>query len=231
MFEDVVTMPFDIETIPSQEGWVREFVKETIKPPASMKKEDTIQDWWDNKSEQAIEDKIAKMAFDGGACHVIHISHCFDEGEVVGNTINDVKDEKDLISGFFDVLKRELSPMDVVAGHNIIGFDLRILKQRAMVLGVEIPRTVSFNAKKWDNNPFDTMLQWDSQNFVKLDYLCKVFGVDDKGLLDGSDVYPLWQAKNYKAIHKYGCHDTNITRQLFRKMVGLQSSKKKSKAA
>jgi len=55
----------DIETIPSQEKWVRNYIADTVKPPATMKKEETIKKWYEEEFDNAVDEALAKTSFDG----------------------------------------------------------------------------------------------------------------------------------------------------------------------
>ena len=65
----------DIETIPSQEPWVRDFIIDGIKPPGNIKKQESIDKWYEEKLDDAIEQAMSKTALDGAMCHLslIHI--------------------------------------------------------------------------------------------------------------------------------------------------------------
>jgi DNA polymerase elongation subunit (family B) len=106
---------------------------------------------------------------------------------------------------------------NVFIGHNLIGFDLKIIKQRAMILGIKPPSNIPFNAKPWDSSPFDTMLQWDARNFVKLDKIAKAFGLQGKNG-EGCKVYEWWQAGKFDKIADYCASDVELTYQVYKRM-------------
>ena len=217
---------FDIETIPSQESWVREYYVEKTPiptPPKTYKKQETIDKWVsENTHEQAVEDSIAKAAFSGASNHICCISWVIDthdgEGEVENSFILDnVKQERDMIEAFFDSISK-LQYGAVFAGHNIIGFDIRVIKQRAMVIGIPIPPIFPIDAKPWDKTVYDTMLKWDSRDFIKMDLIAKAFGIDGKGAVDGSMVYPMWKEGKYEEIAMYCNDDVRMGRAVYNHM-------------
>lgn len=56
----------DIETIPSQQPGARAQVRQTIKPPGTLKKPESIAAWWDTEATAAVESEYRKQALDDG---------------------------------------------------------------------------------------------------------------------------------------------------------------------
>lgn len=208
---------FDIETIPSQEPWVRKSIKDNIKPPGNIKKQESIDKWMAEKSEAAIEEQYSKCALDGLTNHVIAIAHAQDDGTIYKTGIEHQDFEKEIISEFFDVVA-DLPSGTVFVGHNISGFDIKVLKQRAMLLGIKIPGRFPINAKPWDRVIYDTMIEWDSRNFVSMNKLAKAFGVKGKSDVDGSKVFSLWQMGEIDKIRDYAADDVRMLREIHEKM-------------
>lgn len=215
---------FDIETIPSQMGWVKEYYEEKTEPPKKLKKEESIENWILNEKDQAVEDAISKAGFSGATNHIVCISWCItdDKDNVITSpeykssfVTENLEPERLAIQSFFDDIKVLNYP--TFAGHNIIGFDLRVIKQRAMVLGVKIPRTFPIDPKPWDKSVYDTMLKWDSSygNMAKMDLVAKAFGIKGKGDIDGSMVYPMWLEGKHKEIKEYCEDDVRMGRELY----------------
>lgn len=213
---------FDIETIPSQEPWVRGWVEDTIKPPGNIKNPESIEKWMAEKKADAIEDKLDSLGFEGATNHIICLACAIDNGASVDFTAATIADEAKIITAFYSHIEANTNRMNrLFIGHNIAGFDLRILRQRSIVLGIKIPRNIPFAAKPWDANPFDTMVQWtgSARDFVKLDLLAKAFGLPGKQNMDGSMVYPAWKEGRIAEIASY-CRDVDVpmTRDVYRKM-------------
>lgn len=213
---------FDTETIPSQEEWVRPYFAKNVKPPKTLKKQSSIDEWRETKKESAIDDACAKAGFSGASNHICCISWAIDmvgapDQETKSAFIsNDVSLEKEIIKNFFADISKVRYP--VFAGHNIIGFDIRVIKQRAMVLGVPIPQNFPVDAKPWDKTVYDTMLKWDARDFIKMDLIATAFGLDGKGSVDGSMVYPMWKEGRHKEIAKYCEDDVRMGREVYNKM-------------
>jgi len=218
---------FDIETIPSQLPWVREYYTEKTAvptPPKTLKKQESIDKWLiDNTHEAAIDNACAKAGFSGASNHICCISWAVDTPNSEGETKNsfmlgDVSKEGDQIQDLFDDIGK-LKYGAVFAGHNIIGFDIRVIKQRAMVLGIKIPNVFPVYAKPWDKNVYDTMLKWDARDFIKMDLIATAFGLDGKGSVDGSMVHPMWKEGKYAEIASYCDDDVRMGREVYNKMV------------
>jgi predicted PolB exonuclease-like 3'-5' exonuclease len=78
-----------------------------------------------------------------------------------------------------------------------------------------------FDAKPWDRNPFDTMVQWDSKNNAKLDKIARALGLEGKGDVDGSDVYQMWKDGKFTEIADYCKSDVAMTREVYKKMIAV----------
>jgi len=210
----------DIETIPSQEPWVKEYISENVSHPGTIKKEDSIKKWYEEKYHDAVEKAMEKTTFDGAMNHVICIGFAFDDEEPKTLTAKNVNEEAKILKAFHEIIKDRVLWGDTFIGHNVAQFDLRVIRQRSIVLGVPLNREIPYNAKPWESNPFDTMAQWDFKNNTKLDVLARAFGVGGKGDVDGSMVYPMWKKGQFKEIAEYCKDDVRLVRDVAKKMRG-----------
>jgi hypothetical protein len=215
----------DIETIPAQLPEAHAAIAENVKPPAQMKKAETIAAWEANDKAQAVKDAIAKSSLDGTFGHI----------HTIGFAINDAKPdcryladryspefEKSVLNEFF-IAANEASrnnPFPVcVVGHNHIGFDFRFIWQRAIILGVRVPGWFPRDPKPWGNEAFDTMLAFAGQRgMISLDRLCRALGIPGKDDIDGSMVASLWEAQRSDNIARYCMDDVERTRAVHRRM-------------
>jgi hypothetical protein len=136
--------------------------------------------------------------------------------------------ERQIMGDFFEELKYRFEPSrdrrPVFIGHNLVGFDLRFLYQRSVMLGIRPPVWLPINAKPWDDSVFDTMTAWAGfGNRVSLDKLCRAFGIAAKGSeigeeIDGSKVYDFVKAGRIKDVAKYCAADVERTRQVHRRL-------------
>ncbi len=111
---------------------------------------------------------------------------------------------------------------DTFIGHNIALFDFRMIRQRAMVLGIKAPEFMPFDAKPWDDKIYDTLHRWDSRKeaMIGLDKLCRAFGVPGKAGFDGSMVYQAFQNGLHEQIADYCKGDVERVRAVYRRMHG-----------
>lgn len=202
----------DIETIPSQHKWVAEHIESNLTPPKNYKDQERIDKWKD----EALSEKLDKAGLDGATNHIICIGYAINDEKSSAFYVTNYTAEKQLL---IDVFKKfESLQYPIIVGHNIVGFDLKIIKQRAMVHGIRIPTNFPLNPKPWDNNPYDTMTQWDAKNYISMDMLAKVFGIEGKQDIDGSQVYEMWKQGKFKEIVKYCKSDVDMVRSIHKKM-------------
>jgi len=151
----------DIECVKTRLPGYRERIAATIKPPATMKKAETIAKWEDEEKEAAIEAEIEKTVFNGGLCHVVQIQYALGDADPVVLIAETIEEEKRVISDFLRAISDQYSSLTFV-GHNIANFDIKILRQRCTVLGINMPSNFlrATRAKPWDEILFDTMIQW-----------------------------------------------------------------------
>ena len=60
----------DIETIPTQSAETRARIADTVKPPATMKKAETIAAWEAEQKPVAVEEAISKTGLKGAYGHI-----------------------------------------------------------------------------------------------------------------------------------------------------------------
>lgn len=215
----------DIETIPAQSRASHEAIAATVKPPAAMKKAETIAAWEANDKAQAVADAIARTSLDGTYGHIHTIGFALNDGDADCRYLPDRYSpdlEAGLLRDFFGKVT-ELGtdnryPVCVV-GHNVIGFDLRFIWQRAIILGVTAPSWLPRDPKPWSNEAFDTMLAFaGSRGTISMDRLCRALGIEGKTDIDGSMVASLWEAGRSDDIARYCMDDVERTRAIHRRM-------------
>lgn len=209
----------DIETIPSQLPWVKDYIAEKTTPPGNIKKQETVDAWYAEKHQDAIEEALLKCSFDGAVNHIICISASAANGEPVSFYQKDIENEGLLLLDFYTWLQNSSSEFGrVFVGHNVSGFDLKVIRQRSIILGVKPPPGIPFDAKPWEKNPFDTMVQWDSKNMTSLDKIARALGIEAKSDVDGSMVYQMWKEGKHKEIADYCCDDVRMVREVYKKI-------------
>jgi hypothetical protein len=213
----------DIETIPAQTDAAKERVASTVKPPAQMKKADTIATWEKEQKAAAVEEAIAKTSFDGGMGHVCCIGFAINDGQIHSEIVKTLLEEWKAIEAFIEVvdISRQNSWETIqIVGHFVAGFDLRFLTQRAIVLGVRLPDWWPRDPKPWSNEVFDTMVAWaGAKGSISLDALCFSLGLEGKGDVDGSMVAQMWADGKHDEIGSYCRDDVARVRRVHQKML------------
>jgi len=213
---------FDLETIPSQSPEYLERCLRKVKPPASIKKQESIDKWYAESAEAAAREMFSKSSFDGGRGHVCTIAWAKNDGEIKCHHARTLSDERMVIRAFF----ADLDPYhsETLVGHNIIGFDIGFLRKRAIALGIKLPGAYQFprDPKPWDKKIHDTMVMWaGSGNRVSLDDLCDILNIPGKDGFDGSMVASAWAASRHETIAEYCADDVMRVREIHKKMMAV----------
>lgn len=234
----------DIETVPCQRPDALERVRSTLKPPAIMKKAETIAAWWANESEAAAVEVWRKQALDGGnRGEIVSVALVADGTTADGSPMEWVKcrapgeSEAALLRYAFDVVEhwtaQELAlvapsarpatfPIDdhYPVAHNA-AFDLGFLWRRAVVLGVPVPRWLPGPAARAGQHYGCTMLAWAGfGGKVSLDTLCEALGLPspkDEGM-DGSKVFDAWQAGQLEELERYNLDDARAVSAIWHRL-------------
>lgn len=215
------TIYLDIETIPSQEKWVRKDIEDNIEPPKALKKQSSIDEWHKTKKKYAIEEAMQKLGFMGETSHIVSLGLAINNEPATVYQLESIDKEKSNLRKFFEHIGKIEYPTFV--GHNIVSFDLRIIRQRSVVLGVQPPANIlsAFAAKPWDDVAvYDTMIQWnaDKGNMISQDKLAKCLGYEGKKGMSGKDVYPAWQKGEFDKIGEYCMDDVETVRKIYKAM-------------
>ncbi|WP_024351046.1 hypothetical protein [Aurantimonas coralicida] len=214
---------FDLETLPTLDPDIIADITAGVTHPATMKKPETIAAWEANEKPAAILEVVRKTSLDGGLGRLASICWAKADGEVVGSHTAgpagwDIEIERELISGFFaeaDSFYKEVAGA-VLTGHNILGFDLRWLWKRAIVLGIPVPHWWPIHARPWSPEVFDTMTAWEGPTkFISQDRLGRILGLGGKADIDGSQVAEIWDAGRYDDILTYNADDVSKCRKMW----------------
>lgn len=231
----------DIETLPCQdlELWAEleqdaaeQLAKdlEAVKPPANYKKEDAIASYIREKQESmraefadARETAYRRTALDGSLGSICVIGLAVDD-EPPYSIDTSATSERDMFKGLMHIIDDRCTAQarPCFIGHNLVGFDLRFLWQRCVILGVKPSPWLPFDAKPWDTGRvYDTMTQWNAERDkrISLKRLCRALGVPtSKGDIDGSKVWDVWKAGQHAEVAAYCRADVMATRECYRRM-------------
>lgn len=238
-----MNLHLDIETVPAVDPELIAIVAdplkdelteamERIKAPANYKDPEKIAAYISEAEINLLADyqarrdlAIAKMSFDGAFARVCCIGIGVDDADpdmFFGN-VDTITSEIALLNAAFMRIETAIESQrtrPVVIGHNVRDFDMRILWQRAVVLGIRPPH-LPFGAKPWDEGVRDTMTMWnpDPRQRISLDKLCRILGVPSpKDGMSGADVWPAYQAGKYEEIARYCRGDVASVRAVYKRL-------------
>ncbi len=202
---------FDIETIPQDEARLLALAPE-FTAAANLKDPDKIAASIAKKR----ADYLADAALNWKTAEVVLIG-AGDDVEIQSLTADT---EKELVGNFLAVLADALGDGVAVGGHNVKGFDLPMLVNRARVQGLKIPANIlSFwkGRPQWADNIFDTL---EILSFGKsfdgngVEDVARVFGLPPK-LGHGGEFPTLWRADRDGA-RAYNRRDVEIEIEIAR---------------
>jgi len=211
---------FDLETIPCQDESYLEELKRKVRPPANIKKQESIDKWLSENRESAAIEEMAKTSFDGGRGHVCTIAWAKNDAKIQVYHAKTLAEERDVIEAFFESLDDYHS--ETLVGHNITGFDLPFLRKRAVALGIAMPDRQTFprDPKPWDRSVADTMNMWaGGTNRISMDNLCGILGIKGKEGFDGSMVAEAWANGEHDTIAEYCRDDVWRTREIHKRFL------------
>ena len=229
----------DIETIPGQHPSVMSALqadaavqKAAIKAPGNYKDQEKINSYVEEKMAEidaAIDERHRKTSFDGAYGQIVSASIAIGDDAPINLYSEDWKSaEPKILTDLFSIIKDSYNTTSnrppVFVGHNIVGFDLRFIFHRSILLGIEPPAIIPFNAKPWGEDVYDTMTQWAGVGkMVSLDKLCRILGIATKGSeigdeIDGSKVYDFVLAGRVADVATYCGGDVDRCREVYRRM-------------
>jgi len=215
----------DIETIPQQpEAKAKAEIAATISHPGNMSKQETIDAWHKGEGQYAgvkdalIEETYRKTSFDGSKGEIISISFANDEFDPI--TVSRGLDEKLMLELAFEKLGKLLggkAPWFI--GHNIGGFDLKFLFQRAVINRVN-PNMDLKQYGRHGSQYFDTMQAWAGfGNRISQDNLCIALGLECKPEdICGANVWDHYKAGNIERIAEYNANDILTVRKIYNRL-------------
>ena len=206
----------DIETIPCQSPEYRAKVRENIKPPATIKKPESILAWMEENAESATDEAVAKTSFDPAHGHICCLSFAVGDEPVAYYEARTVDDERHILSNFYAALPK--MGMARFIGHNVTAFDMRFILCRSIVLGVNIPTIIPRDIKPWSQEIFDTMTAWaGARGTIGQDRLAEALGLSGKGDFNGSMVAKAWADGDYGTIARYCMSDVETVRAIHKR--------------
>jgi len=212
---------FDCETIPRQdlpEGVRPEFDPESVKL-GNIKEQAKIDDKVQKAREEFAEGLDKKMSLDPDLCEVVMVSFSTD-GKMKSFGL-DIEEYERVYEAWSNIISAYQGRIPLVS-FNGIGFDLPVLLHSAIRLDVPVsPFIYSAITPRYGNHHHYDLMQilagWDRTKWKPLDFYLKLFDIGEKSG-DGSQVYDMWQAKEYDKIKAYCEQDVLMTAKLFERL-------------
>jgi len=202
---------FDIETIPQDEAKLLALAPEFV-APANLKDPAKI----DAAIAKKRADYVADAALNWKTAEIVLIG----AGDDTGIQSFTAGTEKELVGNFLTLVGDALADGVAVGGHNVKGFDLPMLVNRARVHGLKIPTTVLQFWKgrpTWHESVFDTLeLLSFGRSFDGngVEDVARVLGLPPK-LGNGRDFPLMWRADREGAL-AYNRRDVEIEIEIAR---------------
>jgi len=125
-------------------------------------------------------------------------------------------DERELLEGFWDVVRSGRDWRWVT--YNGLAFDLPYLVRRSIYLGVAPTTGLPLRPYAPDSH-FDVMrllANWERSDAVRLEIVAELLGLQKTPAgMEGSQVFPLWQAGRIDEIEAYCLGDVRLAYEIF----------------
>ena len=230
----------DTETVPSQHPDALTEAAAGVRPPASLKKAESIAAWWENEAAAAAQEVWRKQSLDGGTQgEIVSIAVVDGEGRQWAHCRAVGESEAALLVAFIEAVEgwtaddaRKLCgnaagwPVDDhrLVAHNA-AFDLGFLWRRMAINAVRIPKWLPSPQARAGKAFGCTMQAWAGfGKFVGLDALCRALGVTspkEAGGMDGSRVFDAWLAGEHEAIARYNLNDARAVSDVWHRLAAV----------
>ena len=232
----------DLESLPNPDyGEIARPTTADLKCPKTLKKQETIDAWWasperEDELEEIYQKRVnefRKTALNPWECQVFCIAWAIEEsGLIMDEEIKVIwgLDEKLLLEQFSDALQTgyEKKIVDKMSVSTFVGFNLRNFDNSVLRLK-SIKHKLSWltqvlPTRKYHDRIEDIMemslmtTRLTIDKYVGLDYVCKFFGMEGKGEIEGSNVYDHYLEGKYQEIADYCKDDVEKTRTLHKLM-------------
>jgi hypothetical protein len=234
---------FDIETTKTSNPAIVERIKDKLKPPATLKKPESIQEWWATQSGQALEDKLAQTALNGLQGDVTAIGWhvaVTNSGHDMDYQLTSIEPticirgiEEDMqrfltetyrqMEADINKYKGTRGAWDVrVAGHNVIAFDLPFLRQQSMRYFV---RHMPYFPRSRDYT-IDTMIELAGyKEFISLQDAAITMGIPwDNSSIPGDQIPNAWETSDHDAVKTHLMNDVNVTAALTLRILSFNAA-------
>lgn len=167
--------------------------------------------------DEKAEEKYRKRALNSTEASILCIGYAFDDEKPEVLT----GDEKHIMRSFEGLLEQfgDKRHSIMFVGHNVKEFDLKLIYHRAIKYKLnKLAYQLMFMGKSM---VYDTMEHWGFLSYREMtsqDNLLKYLGLGEKGDIDGSMVYDLYEAGEMFRIYDYCKKDVEDVRRIFKAM-------------
>lgn len=225
-------LTIDIETLPGQTDEARAAARAETKAPGTLKKAESIEAWWAEHGEAAVEDIWRKQALDPAMGEICAVGFAIgEEGEACAIVRAMDEPEGDFLRRALGAVAEGLREVPhwhdareggvYVVGHNV-SFDLQFLRARCWRHRILPPRWLPGPDARAPRDYGDTMTAFAGfGGRIALSKLCACLGIaDPKERGDGRDVLDLWRDGQHTELARYCAADVEATRQSWLRMRG-----------
>ena len=223
----------DLETVKCQDDLIcKEIIQDAldnIKPSANCKSDDArAKSIAKQRAEFNVDDIISKTVFDGDYGQIITVGYAFDDEPVEAFQRDGYITEKNIIQDFFDYMAYYADKINIPVklfnplwiAHNK-QFDFRFIYKRSVILnidahGIRIP----VNDRHGSKYAYCTMEAWNGYGAKpggSLDKICKLYGLEGKGNVDGSMVDGMFNDGKFEEIKSYCKLDVELLRSVYKR--------------
>lgn len=230
----------DTETVPSQHPNALTEAAASVRPPATLKKPESIAAWWATEAVAAAQEAWRKQSLDGGTAGEIISIACTDgEGREWAHCRAVGESEAALLTAFIEAVEgwtcedaaklygsASAWPIDDhrLIAHNA-AFDLGFLWRRMAINAVRIPKWLPSPQARAGKAYGCTMQAWAGfGKFIGLDALCRALGVTspkEAGGMDGSKVFDAWLAGQHQEIAAYNLEDARAVASVSHRLAAV----------
>jgi hypothetical protein len=223
----------DIETAPTSDPAVIEHLRETLTPPGNYKKPESIAEWHRTNGAEALNERVAQTALRGTTGEVIAVGWNRLVIESNGNNDVEVLSEDPIITirapgtsvrdylraVFYDIENTGPIPR-VIAGHNIVQFDLPFLWQQSLMHRLPFPPIFPVLPGPFDERVLDTMTSIvGHRNTISLKEAARALGIDYASDAGGSAEVPqAWRDGDTDFVKNHLSNDVRVTSELVKRI-------------
>lgn len=188
--------------------------------PAGEDRHQIVREIYDKKIEDGksapdtFEEYLSNTTFDGSFGRIICISYAINNEPT--ETLSG--DEREILKNFWEMAKN----ISLFIGFNIIGFDLKLIYQRSIILKVR--PSIELNFARYRSYPiYDVMMEWGRWDFkttISLDTLAKALDIPSSkgGEVEGKNVAQAYKDGRLKEICEYCEKDVEVTRSIYKRL-------------